>query len=73
MTKDRLNSSTIYGTTRPEIALSTDVGIGSAADDLSGSRPMTDKTSSAVTDANAEKLTPSGTAVKVGGGELSVD
>jgi len=38
---DLLNSSAMNGATRSIICFSTEVGIGSAADDLSGSRRRT--------------------------------
>ena len=46
---ERLNSSAMYGATRSATDFNSDVGMGSAAEALSGSWPITEMTSSAET------------------------
>jgi len=63
----RLNSSVKYGATKWTICFITDVGIGSAADNLSGSCRTVLMTSSTLTDEKAANETPGRMQLYVGG------
>ena len=65
---DRLNNSTTYGAMRSMICFRTFVGIGSAAEDLSGSRRTASTTSSVVSGENCRKVTPDCKELYTGGG-----
>ena len=54
-------------------SLSTDVEIGSAADDLSGSRPIVDSTSETVVGENLQTDSEQCLGLNVGGGDPSVE
>jgi len=69
---ERLKSSVINGAITSTICFSTDVGIGSAADDLSGSRQTALMTSSTVRGRNCWKETPCGARVNAGAGASAV-
>jgi len=64
---ERLKSSTINGATRSTTCFRTFVGIGSAADDLSGSRRTALMTSSIDSGEKVVKDTPERTRLTVGG------
>jgi len=57
---DRLKSSVTNGATTSAVCFNTDVGMGSAADVLSGSRRIALMTSSIVSGRNCRKETPGG-------------
>jgi len=65
---ERLNISTMKGAMTSAICFSTDVGIGSAADCLSGSRRIASMTSSVVSGEKLQKDVPGRTRLNVGGG-----
>jgi len=55
---EQLNSSVKYGATKWTTCVKPDVGIGSAADDLSGNCRTASMTSPTLTDEKAENETP---------------
>jgi len=70
--RERLNSSAVNGGIRSTICLKTKVGIGSAAELLSGSSRADLMMSAAETVMNSWRDTPVGAGVKVGGGAFIV-
>jgi len=67
-----LKSSVTNGATTSAVCFNTDVGMGSAADVLSGSRRIALMTSSVVNGWNCRKETPGGARVNVGAGASAV-
>ena len=70
---DRLNRAATYGDRRSDTAFKIDVGIGSAADDLSGSRLISVATSSVVAGSKHWNVEDDRLSVKDGGGDPAVD
>jgi hypothetical protein len=70
---DRLNRVATYGDIRSDTAFKTDVGIGSAADELSGSRLIIVATSSVVAGSKHRNVEDDRLSMKHGGGDPAVD